>query len=137
MHLKYLLILCTALIICPCCSNSSWVKYEGNPVLGGPEMGTCFDIFVGRVLGNRRGFRNIRSGIGGGHICIRGGNLLLNVGPDALGRFPQGSVDALKGLAAWYRVNGESVAGCGRSAYRPPFGCAYTQRGNDLYLHFL
>ena len=25
-----------------------WRKYAGNPVLGGPEMGTCFDVFVTR-----------------------------------------------------------------------------------------
>lgn len=27
-------------------TSGGWKKYEGNPVLGGPEMGTCFDIFV-------------------------------------------------------------------------------------------
>lgn len=27
-------------------NTSKWVKYEGNPVLGGPEMGTCFDVNV-------------------------------------------------------------------------------------------
>ena len=83
-------------------------------------------------------FKSVESLVAGLVGCVsQSGNLLLNVGPDALGRFPQGSVDALKGLAAWYRVNGESVAGCGRSAYRPPFGCAYTQKGNVLYCHFL
>lgn len=28
-----------------------WRKYAGNPVLGGPEMGTCFDVFVARQGG--------------------------------------------------------------------------------------
>lgn len=27
-------------------SNGGWKKYEGNPVLGGPELGTCFDVLV-------------------------------------------------------------------------------------------
>ncbi len=27
----------------------SWIKYEGNPVLGGKELGTCFDIDVHRL----------------------------------------------------------------------------------------
>ncbi len=26
--------------------HSSWIKYEGNPVLGNPELGTCFDVNV-------------------------------------------------------------------------------------------
>ena len=27
-------------------TSGGWKKYSGNPVLGGPEMGTCFDVFV-------------------------------------------------------------------------------------------
>ena len=27
-------------------TNGNWKKYNGNPVLGGPELGTCFDVFV-------------------------------------------------------------------------------------------
>lgn len=27
-------------------ADNGWKKYEGNPVLGGPEMGTCFDVNV-------------------------------------------------------------------------------------------
>ena len=27
-------------------AHGGWVKYEGNPVLGGPELGTCFDANV-------------------------------------------------------------------------------------------
>ena len=70
--------------------------------------------------------------------CVsRGGNLLLNVGPDAKGRIPDGSIRALKGLAAWFSVNEESIAGCGPSECRPPFGCAYTQKRGILYLHIL
>ena len=26
--------------------SSGWVKYEGNPVLGNAELGTCFDVNV-------------------------------------------------------------------------------------------
>ena len=29
-----------------------WRKYAGNPVLGDPEMGTCFDVFVARQGGD-------------------------------------------------------------------------------------
>ena len=27
-------------------TSGGWKKYAGNPVLGGPDIGTCFDIFV-------------------------------------------------------------------------------------------
>lgn len=27
-------------------TNGNWKKYEGNPVLGGTELGTCFDVFI-------------------------------------------------------------------------------------------
>ena len=42
----------------------------------------------------------------------------------------------LKGLAEWNRTNGEAVYGAGKSQWTPPFGTCYTQKGNDLYLHF-
>ena len=70
--------------------------------------------------------------------CVsRNGNLLLNVGPNELGEIPAGSVKVLRSLADWYKINGESVTGCGKSEHRPPHGCVYTQKGNSLYCHFL
>ncbi len=39
----------------------------------------------------------------------KGGNLLLNVGPMGDGRFPQESIDGLKGMGAWLRVNGSAI----------------------------
>ena len=70
--------------------------------------------------------------------CVsRNGNLLLNVGPTELGEIPEGSVKILKALADWQTVNGESVTGCGKSEFTPPYGCVYTQKGNNLYCHFL
>src|SRR5882757_4393331 len=42
-------------------------------------------------------------------IASKGGNYLLNVGPTAEGEFPQGSIDGLKGIGAWMKVNGESI----------------------------
>ncbi|MDB5110394.1 MAG: alpha-L-fucosidase [Mucilaginibacter sp.] len=44
-------------------------------------------------------------------IASKGGNYLLNVGPDALGQFPQGSIDDLKAIGAWMKVNSESIYG--------------------------
>lgn len=42
-------------------------------------------------------------------IASKGGNYLLNIGPDALGQVPQQSVDLLKALGNWMKVNGESI----------------------------
>lgn len=51
---KVLFLLLTVLTMASCGKDSAktvsahggWVKYEGNPVLGGPELGTCFDANV-------------------------------------------------------------------------------------------
>jgi alpha-L-fucosidase len=70
--------------------------------------------------------------------CVsRGGNLLLNVGPMADGAIPAPAVERLNALGDWYAANGESIFGCGKSDFTPPFGCAYTQKGSTLYCHFL
>ncbi|MEI6275107.1 MAG: alpha-L-fucosidase [Prolixibacteraceae bacterium] len=42
-------------------------------------------------------------------IASKGGNYLLNVGPDALGQIPQPSIDRLKAVGAWMKVNSEAV----------------------------
>ena len=68
--------------------------------------------------------------------CIsKGGNMLLNVGPDARGNFPEESVSRLKEIGKWMEKNGESIYGCGMSDMpRPDFG-RITQKGNKLYYH--
>ena len=70
--------------------------------------------------------------------CVsRNGNLLLNVGPMADGSLPAPAVERLNALGDWHDASGESIFGCGKSDFTPPFGCAYTQKGNSLYCHFL
>lgn len=41
----------------------------------------------------------------------KGGNLLLNVGPMGDGRIPQESIDRLREVGSWMRVNGEAIYG--------------------------
>ena len=65
------------------------------------------------------------------------GNLLLNMGPDSLGRIPAEVEDTLRQLAEWFRTNGEAVTGCGKSVYQAPFGTCYTQKGNVIYCYLL
>jgi alpha-L-fucosidase len=70
-------------------------------------------------------------------IVSKGGNYLLNVGPDGEGFIPQPSQDILRRVGAWLKVNGEAIYGAGRT----PFGAELGQplpgktdkRGRPIY----
>jgi alpha-L-fucosidase len=47
-------------------------------------------------------------------IASKGGNYLLNVGPDGNGVIPEESVKILKGIGEWMRINGEAIYGTGK-----------------------
>jgi alpha-L-fucosidase len=47
-------------------------------------------------------------------IASKGGNYLLNVGPDGNGVIPEASVRILKDIGSWMKVNGEAIYGTGR-----------------------
>lgn len=70
-------------------------------------------------------------------IVSKGGNYLLNVGPDASGLIPQPSQDNLRAVGSWLRVNGESIYGAGPTPFGEEFG-AYDpekkdSRGNKVF----
>jgi len=65
----------------------------------------------------------------------KGGNLLLNVGPNGRGEFEPRALERLRGIGAWMRLHGRSIYGCSASDLTPPVDCRYTQNGNRLYLH--
>ncbi|MFP4060849.1 MAG: alpha-L-fucosidase [Bacteroidales bacterium] len=70
--------------------------------------------------------------------CVsKGGNLLLNVGPDALGNIPDKSVETLLEIGEWMDKNSESIYGCGPSDYEEPQWGRYTQKENVIYAHVL
>ena len=71
-------------------------------------------------------------------INSRGGNYLLNVGPDALGRIPQASADILRKVGEFVRLNADAVY-----ATKAVWGYPYeienfhlTARDYHLYLNF-
>lgn len=70
--------------------------------------------------------------------CVsKGGNLLLNVGPDAKGNIPVQSVKILEDVAAWMGKNNESIYGCGfADIEKPDFG-RVTKKDNVLYFHVM
>ena len=72
-------------------------------------------------------------------VVGKGGNLLMNVGPDELGRFPEGSTRVLRTIGKWLEKNGESIYGAGACAdfpYQIRWG-GITARPKTMYLHLL
>ena len=70
-------------------------------------------------------------------INAKGGNYLLNVGPDAKGVIPKESVDILREVGEWMKVNGDSVrntVACPDYPYTPSFG-ALTYKPGKLFVH--
>ena len=71
-------------------------------------------------------------------IASKGGNYLLNVGPKADGTFPQESIELLKGMGVWMKMNGEAIYDTKAS----PFGlftwgrCTKKENGNNTTLYF-
>lgn len=63
-------------------------------------------------------------------ICSKGGNYLLNVGPTGEGIIPEQSVQRLKTMGDWLRVNGEAIYGCGPTPFGPEVG-AYSETEKD------
>ncbi len=68
--------------------------------------------------------------------CVsKGGNMILNVGPDAKGKIPEESVEILKEVGKWMEKNKESIYGCGISELSKPEWGRYTQKGDMIYAH--
>lgn len=65
----------------------------------------------------------------------KGGNLLLNVGPNGRGEFDARARATLAAIGEWTRLHGRSIYGCTASDFTPPPDCRFTQRGRRLYLH--
>ncbi len=62
----------------------------------------------------------------------KGGNLLLNIGPDGAGAVPAPSVERLQGLSEWMRLHGDAIHGTSASPFEgTPFRA--TRKGDRLY----
>lgn len=72
-------------------------------------------------------------------IASKGGNFLLNIGPKADGTFPQESIDRLKAIGNWMKINGESIYGTAASPFEHTGWGRITQKrmgeNTRLYLH--
>jgi alpha-L-fucosidase len=72
-------------------------------------------------------------------IASKGGNYLLNIGPKADGTIPEQSIERLKEVGRWMKVNGEAIYGTTASPTRRPAWGRVTAKAGDgrttLYLH--
>lgn len=70
-------------------------------------------------------------------IVSKGGNYLLNVGPDAEGEIPAPSAERLRAMGKWLKVNGEAIYGAGRTPFGKEVGDPIPgkkdRRGHQVY----
>ena len=68
--------------------------------------------------------------------CVsKGGNMILNVGPDGKGNIPAQSQQILQQIGTWMAKNRNSIHNCGRAEVEKPEYGRVTQNGNRLYFH--
>jgi alpha-L-fucosidase len=68
-------------------------------------------------------------------IASKGGNYLLNVGPTSEGLFPAASVQRLKEVGQWMKVNGDAIYGSSASPFKKLTWGRATQKAGKVYLH--
>jgi alpha-L-fucosidase len=71
-------------------------------------------------------------------IVSKGGNLLLNIGPQPDGRIQADFAARLRRIGEWLRTNGEAIYGTTASVFeRLPFFGRATVKGATLYVHVM
>jgi alpha-L-fucosidase len=72
------------------------------------------------------------------NTVVRGGNILLNVGPDKDGVIPEAHVTRLKEIGDWLARYGESIYATRPGPFQPVDGqYGSTHRGRMIYVHIL
>ena len=127
-------------------SSGSYKSYE-NKLPANPGLTRPWELCVScnDTWGYKSADQNWKSSAALLRILIdsvsQGGNVLLNVGPDANGRIPEPAAKTLREIGAWLADNGESIYATARSPYtRIPWkgGCTTrTLPSGDaaVYLH--
>jgi len=107
--------------------------------LPGIDWETCQTMQLPNNWGYNRlvGFRSFKDLLQQlADVTSKGGNLLLNIGPNADGQILPQARRCLEMFADWMAVNGESIHGTTASPFeRLPFDGRCTQRPGKLYLH--
>ncbi|WP_158994552.1 alpha-L-fucosidase [Mucilaginibacter sp. L196] len=72
------------------------------------------------------------------NVVDRGGNMLLNVGPDQDGIIPASHVLRLKEVGEWLNKNGKSIYGTRPGPFEPVDSLyGSTHKGNMIYIHLI
>lgn len=58
-------------------------------------------------------------------VVSKGGNYLLNIGPDGQGQVPESCEHVLRTVGSWLRKNGEAIYGTGPSPFGAEFGVSH------------
>jgi len=110
-----------------------WVKVDGKPVIW--EACQTFSGSWGYYRDEhswREPDELIRTLI---DTVSKGGNLLLNVGPNARGEIDPRAIERLRAIGEWMRLHNRSIYGCSQSEFTAPQDARFTQNGKRLYLH--
>jgi alpha-L-fucosidase len=70
-------------------------------------------------------------------IAAKGGNFLLNIGPDADGRLPKPAIDRLEAVGQWMKINSEAIYGTRAVAPYKVGRMCLTKKGATVYLIYL
>ncbi len=68
-------------------------------------------------------------------IRAKGGNYLLNIGPDAKGAIPKLAVERLNDIAEWMAVNSQAIYNTSPVKKMKMHNGYFTQSGNNIYVH--
>lgn len=72
-------------------------------------------------------------------IASKGGNFLLNIGPNSLGQVPEASIERLQQVGEWMKLNSKAIYGASPSPFKAlPWGRCTVSTGKSevaLYLH--
>jgi alpha-L-fucosidase len=72
------------------------------------------------------------------HCSSMNGNLLLNIGPDAMGKIPAESIEILAEVGEWFDKYEQTIYNTRATKWTPPVGCYYTAADEKtLYLHLV
>ena len=70
-------------------------------------------------------------------VVSKGGNLLLNVGPQPDGQLPPSALERMKAIGVWLKINGESIYGTRPIEPYKQENVCLTKKGKFVYAIYL